>query len=170
MLVGDRGAVVIDSNGYKIGDILFAPPAVIPAVKINGEESSPRPSPLVGEAPLEGGAPLRRLGRKKGAGIPLPTEPPVSIEVPPAIQGVYKAYPSEMYCRYGCGNIMGVTFPYFYRPFFGYGYPLLGTEANFPAGYGGNPITSLGVSGALGPVGPAGSVGIPAAAGLPLPI
>eukprot|EP00922_Rhytidocystis_sp_ex-Travisia-forbesii_P058355 GHVS01086259.1.p1 GENE.GHVS01086259.1~~GHVS01086259.1.p1 ORF type:complete len:306 (-),score=97.06 GHVS01086259.1:613-1437(-) len=48
----------------------------------------------------------------------------------------------EAYCRYGCGKV-AVTFPYYYRPFFGYGFPLVGTEAMFPQGYGGYPGADL---------------------------
>lgn len=48
----------------------------------------------------------------------------------------------DSYCRYGCGGL-AVTFPYYYRPFFGYGYPLVGTESMFPAGYGGYPAAPL---------------------------
>jgi len=48
----------------------------------------------------------------------------------------------DAYCRYGCGG-MSVTFPYYYRPFFGYGYPLVGTESMFPQGYGGYPAAEL---------------------------
>eukprot|EP00918_Siedleckia_nematoides_P012316 GHVU01027017.1.p1 GENE.GHVU01027017.1~~GHVU01027017.1.p1 ORF type:complete len:305 (+),score=52.43 GHVU01027017.1:37-915(+) len=55
----------------------------------------------------------------------------------------------EMYCKYGCGQ-MGLTFPYYYRPFFGSGYPLVGTEGFFPAGYGGNPVTELAAKGLMG--------------------
>ncbi|KAH8741201.1 hypothetical protein FG386_000108 [Cryptosporidium ryanae] len=45
-------------------------------------------------------------------------------------------------CKYGCGE-MGVTYPYYYRPFFGYGFPLLGTEPYFQSGYGGNVETAM---------------------------
>ncbi|KAL7067950.1 hypothetical protein ACR3K2_18590 [Cryptosporidium serpentis] len=45
-------------------------------------------------------------------------------------------------CKYGCGE-MGVTYPYYYRPFFGYGFPLLGTEPYFHSGYGGNVDTAM---------------------------
>eukprot|EP00917_Polyrhabdina_sp_WS-2016_P001836 GHVP01003789.1.p1 GENE.GHVP01003789.1~~GHVP01003789.1.p1 ORF type:complete len:253 (-),score=47.74 GHVP01003789.1:51-809(-) len=55
----------------------------------------------------------------------------------------------DAYCRYGCGN-MAVTFPYYYRPFFGYGYPLVGMDNAFPAGYGGNPVTQLSANGVMG--------------------
>ncbi|EZG46152.1 hypothetical protein GNI_134720 [Gregarina niphandrodes] len=96
-------------------------------------------------------SPHRNL-KKKLPPPPVP-EPDVAINIPPPVQGDFRAFPSEMYCRYGCGNLMGVTFPYYYRPFFGYGYPLLGTESQFPAGYGGNPLTSLGSSGALATAG-----------------
>eukprot|EP00922_Rhytidocystis_sp_ex-Travisia-forbesii_P057824 GHVS01085575.1.p1 GENE.GHVS01085575.1~~GHVS01085575.1.p1 ORF type:complete len:332 (-),score=75.17 GHVS01085575.1:494-1489(-) len=46
--------------------------------------------------------------------------------------------PFDAYCRYGCGKV-ALTFPYYYRPFQGYGYPLVGTQASFPQGYGGYP-------------------------------
>merc|ERR1712083_903650 len=49
----------------------------------------------------------------------------------------------DTYCRYGC-TIDALTAPNFYRPFFGYGYPMIGNEYMFPAGYGGNANTELG--------------------------
>ncbi|KAJ1606876.1 putative transmembrane domain-containing protein [Cryptosporidium canis] len=45
-------------------------------------------------------------------------------------------------CKYGCGE-MGITYPYYYRPFFGYGFPLLGTEPYFQSGYGGSVETAM---------------------------
>lgn len=48
----------------------------------------------------------------------------------------------DAYCKYGCGKL-ALTFPYYYRPFFGYGFPLVGTQAAFPQGYGGNPATGM---------------------------
>eukprot|EP00922_Rhytidocystis_sp_ex-Travisia-forbesii_P007379 GHVS01010780.1.p1 GENE.GHVS01010780.1~~GHVS01010780.1.p1 ORF type:complete len:116 (+),score=7.54 GHVS01010780.1:124-471(+) len=56
-------------------------------------------------------------------------------------QGLPESY-FDAYCRYGCGG-MAVTFPYYYRPFFGYGYPLVGTEGMFPQGYGGYPAAEI---------------------------
>eukprot|EP00922_Rhytidocystis_sp_ex-Travisia-forbesii_P044013 GHVS01065618.1.p1 GENE.GHVS01065618.1~~GHVS01065618.1.p1 ORF type:complete len:133 (-),score=18.26 GHVS01065618.1:78-476(-) len=58
-----------------------------------------------------------------------------------ARQGLPESY-FDAYCRYGCGG-MAVTFPYYYRPFFGYGYPLTGTEGMFPQGYGGYPAAEI---------------------------
>ncbi|PHJ21853.1 transmembrane protein [Cystoisospora suis] len=77
---------------------------------------------------------------------------------PPQPQGPPTSF-MDAYCRYGCGG-MSVTFPYYYRPFFGYGYPLVGTEAMFPQGYGGYAaaplLASQGgapvITGAAGPV------------------
>lgn len=69
------------------------------------------------------------------------------------------------YCRYGCSQ-MGVTFPHYYRPFFGYGYPLVGTEGFFPAGYGGNPVTELAANGVMAGVGGPG-VGAASIGGAP---
>lgn len=133
MLIGTNVAILQDASGENVGNIIMSPD----------------------EAATE-----RVLGKKKAIAIPVAAgpPPPPPPPVPPPIEGVFKAYPSEMYCRYGCGNIMGVTFPYYYRPFFGYGFPLLGTESYFPAGYGGNPVTALGVTGALGPPPPPGAL------------
>lgn len=103
---------------------------------------------------------LRKLhGKKHYYTIPQPqpVQPKVEFKIdqtlPPVTEGQWNAYPSEMYCRYGCGNLMGVTFPYYYRPFFGYGFPLIGTEKLFTPGYGGNPLTSMGPSGSLAGLG-----------------
>lgn len=43
----------------------------------------------------------------------------------------------DQYCKYGC-VVDALTAPLFYRPFYGYGYPMIGNELLFPAGYGGN--------------------------------
>ena len=103
---------------------------------------------------------LRKLNSKKHYYTipqPRPVQPKVEYTIdqtlPPVTEGQWNAYPSEMYCRYGCGNLMGVTFPYYYRPFFGYGFPLIGTEKFFTAGYGGNPLAAMGPSGSLAGLG-----------------
>lgn len=144
IVLGDV-ADLYDANGQELGNVIFSTEKSIVERNL--------------------------FGKKKQSDVKMIERHPVEVvEIaapPPAIEGIYKAYPSEMYCRYGCGNVMGVTFPYFYRPFFGYGYPLLGTEPNFPVGYGGNPITALGVGGALGPPVPPGAVGLPPGAGIP---
>ncbi|EPT30365.1 hypothetical protein TGME49_282020 [Toxoplasma gondii ME49] len=115
---------------------------------------------------------VRRLEQKPGGifGKPkqtgfapamLPNGPPPQPLGPPASF-------MDAYCRYGCGG-MSVTFPYYYRPFFGYGYPLVGTEAMFPQGYGGYPAAPLlasqgGASAIMGASGPVLAGGVPATA------
>eukprot|EP01054_Gregarina_sp_Poly1_P005916 Gregarina_sp_Poly_1__5915@NODE_3113_length_1369_cov_6_483871_g1974_i0_p1_GENE_NODE_3113_length_1369_cov_6_483871_g1974_i0NODE_3113_length_1369_cov_6_483871_g1974_i0_p1_ORF_typecomplete_len171_score11_68_NODE_3113_length_1369_cov_6_483871_g1974_i0386898 len=140
LIFGPQQASLVDAEGALLGTI----PLVLDKVEGLGKKITTIPGDL------------------SGLQHPPPAQPVINLPPPPPpIEGVYQSYPAEMYCRYGCGNIMGVTFPYYYRPFFGYGFPLLGSEQYFPQGYGGNPITPMGAAGLLGPPGPPGSVMAP---------
>eukprot|EP01053_Blabericola_migrator_P004981 Blabericola_migrator_1__4980@NODE_258_length_10736_cov_58_864373_g216_i0_p3_GENE_NODE_258_length_10736_cov_58_864373_g216_i0NODE_258_length_10736_cov_58_864373_g216_i0_p3_ORF_typecomplete_len258_score35_81_NODE_258_length_10736_cov_58_864373_g216_i0953110304 len=138
--IGNGEALLIDAEGNTLGMVpLFLEQPSVPV-------------------------PVQHPGYDRPPPQPINLPPP-----PPPVEGVYQSYPAEMYCRYGCGNIMGVTFPYYYRPFFGYGFPLLGSEPYFPTGYGGNPITPMGAAGLLSPPVPPGSVMAPPGAAIGAP-
>ncbi|CBZ52580.1 conserved hypothetical protein [Neospora caninum Liverpool] len=165
-VVGDERAVLYNSNGtimkalVKVGvpqpsqeesEQLSGPSEEEGALQFLGvRRLEPKPGGLFGKPKQTGFAPAM-----------LPNGPP------PAPIGPPSSF-MDAYCRYGCGG-MSVTFPYYYRPFFGYGYPLVGTEAMFPQGYGGYPAAPLlasqgGSPAIMGASGPVLAGGVPATA------
>ncbi|PFH31256.1 hypothetical protein BESB_031300 [Besnoitia besnoiti] len=168
-VVGEETAALYDSSGNTVKSMTKV---VRPDSPLQGEggrelpEASDSPHRYLGVRRLEP-KPGGLFGMPKQTGFApavLPNGPPPQPIGPPASF-------MDAYCRYGCGG-MSVTFPYYYRPFFGYGYPLVGTEAMFPQGYGGYAAAPLLASQGGAPVitgasGPVLAGGVPAAVGAP---
>lgn len=132
LLASEEEAVLTDEGGTVLGVLAFADEDDEEYGADDVEDSSEirNTDEKVGETAK------RRLGKKKKGKKGKPITPGPGGE--------------EAYCMYGCGQL-AVTYPYYYRPFFGYGYPLVGTDAQFPRGYGGNPVTELAAQGVIGP-------------------
>eukprot|EP00922_Rhytidocystis_sp_ex-Travisia-forbesii_P007090 GHVS01010356.1.p1 GENE.GHVS01010356.1~~GHVS01010356.1.p1 ORF type:complete len:353 (+),score=96.75 GHVS01010356.1:92-1150(+) len=120
-LVTDKErAILLDSQGEEIGRVDFSPPVV----------TTTSPPPATTSSSRRLGRLMARLADEGVGRYPRNSE----------MGNPESAFDAQ--CRYGCGKV-AVTFPYYYRPFFGYGFPLVGTEAMFPQGYGGYPGADL---------------------------
>ncbi|KAF8819782.1 hypothetical protein IE077_004014 [Cardiosporidium cionae] len=139
-LVATSGnATLISPNGEELGVIQFFPPdephdfvdadvtQFLQRVSVNETRVIDDKNLLF---PTEDNVPRKLAGKGKYGRYPYNVD-----------QGLPESF-FDAYCRYGCGG-MAVTFPYYYRPFFGYGFPLVGTEALFPQGYGGYPAAQI---------------------------
>ncbi|KAF8819237.1 hypothetical protein IE077_001354 [Cardiosporidium cionae] len=132
-------ATLLSPIGEELGVIQYFPPDK-PLDLIDGEVKQFLQRVSVNETrvvddenllfPTDDAVPRRLAGKGKYGRYPYNVD-----------QGLPETF-FDAYCRYGCGG-MAVTFPYYYRPFFGYGFPLVGTEALFPQGYGGYPAAEI---------------------------